>query len=344
IFFAWREGTFPLTLSAAPLLLLAAWGMFLLVENRQRPALAVSLVFSGQIVLILSYYFITARFAAEFLPLLFFLALAAVRFGRATWNAAVCVLLPVAALVTLGSTFSWHMFYAKPGMDIPESWWHSLNRTVNVDPLRVAPLPGEDRYDVSLMPCVEIHGSPADVARGRTHDGGALTLFARTFALAIGLQFGGSFTVTPPNGATRLVGVLALPDRDKSCFARDAVLRVATAAGATLFESARIRGNFDPTPLAVDLPPDAGPLTIALVDTDGRHECDYLNFLSLQFVAPSRQPAMSNGDSPAPVALATSAVIVDSSHPINGIGDVEGTALQLDGVMYARGFSLQAPT
>src|SRR5262249_23523540 len=53
IFFAWREGTFPLTLSAAPLLLLAAWGMFLLVENRQRPALAVSLVFSGQIVLIL---------------------------------------------------------------------------------------------------------------------------------------------------------------------------------------------------------------------------------------------------------------------------------------------------
>lgn len=281
LFFGWRETNFPLTLCCLPILLMAVAGLWILVKERRWMGLMIMVLFVGEALLVASYFFVSWRYSTDFLPLIIFAALSAVFLHTRPIRLPVLALLP-SAVMTLGATLSWHLFYATPDVDIPAEWKRFLQLSLMPDlsESRMQTTP-QDRA-IAMLPSFQVVGDPRDVRRNVAHNGAPLSLSSRWFATGVGLRFRGAFTISVPPNAERLTGVIALPDSDRSCNLRSAKVVITRSNGQTLFEGRDIRGNFETTILDLPLTAGDGSLRFELRDLDGRPDCDYVNLLDLR--------------------------------------------------------------
>lgn len=345
LFVEWKEPVFPLTLSSLPLILLALSGLIAVVRRRNWLALLVAAGFTGQAILICSFFFVTTRYAAEFLPLLVYLSAFGVS-GNAKIPSLSFVLVPPFAAATLASTLSWHLFFATPTVDIPRDWQNQLQSLVL--PTIQAPQDpaGTTPYAVSLLPNVTPLSAPDNVRMNLSHDGNPLSLFGRQYQVGIGLRFDGGIIIDLPPNAQELSGIVALPDQAHSCVKRRAVLQIALTDGSVLHESPLIEGFFPPYTISIRIPRGERTVSIALKDRDGRPDCDYINLLDLHVFVPASTAVSHETPQESSAPMTISPVV----HPLPGKCPLvradklnTDTPIHFDGAVESSGLSIHAP-
>jgi hypothetical protein len=131
LFFYWQEETISFSLASAWLFLGGLLGTAQILRGRRWRELAVWLVLLAQVVLILSYYFVTHRFQAEFLPLFAFgFAVLCARWNFQARGAALVRGLLVATaivsiLISVAATLDWSM---RLSGDTPPSYKSRLSQ------------------------------------------------------------------------------------------------------------------------------------------------------------------------------------------------------------------------
>lgn len=134
LFFSWREQTISLTIASVWLLLLAAYGMKWLFSNRHYSHMLLVMLTTAGTLPVLLFYFITQRYAAEFLVPLVFAASFGVYSGeilkRRLARTFVMLTIVWSIFATVQSSASWMIFGATPGVDVSPSVPDTIKRYV----------------------------------------------------------------------------------------------------------------------------------------------------------------------------------------------------------------------
>lgn len=235
LFFGWQE-------QITPLLLCSPWLLFgtsiSLFKSKKLPELRWFLLpFGLQVALILSYYFITQRYAAELIPFLLLgtiITLAGLQDSqkiiRVLW-ALVCL----STIATGISTLSWLASYASPGTDIPASYQRTLKQFF----LPTTPLPVSVPADLKLTTLAPLDLTPPtnQPQLNQTHDGAPLTLDLEPISNGIGMHTPSSITFSIPEGIRTLLFTAAVADSAANCRKAEFQVAVVNESGEELFRS-----------------------------------------------------------------------------------------------------------
>ncbi len=279
LFFGWQEQITPLLLCSPWLLFGASISTF----KSKLPELRWFLFpFGLQAILILSYYFITQRYAAELIPFLLLATIMALaglkdspKIMRVFW-ALVCF----STIATSSSTLSWLASYASPGTDIPASYQRTLKQIF----LPTTPLPVYVPADLKLTTLAPIELAPSSNPPkiNQTHDGAPLTLDLEPLSNGIGMHTPSSITFTVPNGMRILVFTAAVADSAANCRKAEFEVAVVNEAGEDLYRSKVLGFNQDnpnrPAPrneLATVALKDSKRVTF-VADPKGPNTCDHV--------------------------------------------------------------------
>jgi hypothetical protein len=278
LFLGWKEETLSLSLGSS-WLVLGALGGFLALLHRPRSALAIALVifFGLQGLLISTYYFVTQRFSAEFLPFLIFLfflwayhgfAAAPSRSTRLIWW-----FLPILALgsavVTVASTLQWNLAIND---DVPREYKIRLSRLLD----REGSVPrcrGRVIRLAALTPIVE-QKSFAPMRKDTTWDGAPLVMDGLLYSSALGMHADASATYVVPYGAVAFCAVVGLPDKSVGCPGGSVIFELRGQDGRLLYRSRTIRSGEKPESVFADLR-GVDHLTLVVTDAGDGITCDH---------------------------------------------------------------------
>ena len=276
IFFDWHEETLSFTVGSPWLLLGAALGAWALVRERgawlAKAALAALAV---QVVLISSYFFITQRYAAEFIPLLAFAyawwlshADPGTRRGRAfAW--AFAPLLVVSVLATTVSTVYWNL--ATNG-DVPLSGRARLASLFRPHG-EVSEWRGRRVFLSDVTPSEQKAGT-MELRTDQTIAGRPIVMGGRYYARGLGMHAPCTATWEVPHGAVAFEAAVGLPDEARQCGTPVVEFAVTSDDGRTLFTSGRIDSLDAARPFRVELG-GVRRLTLVLGDGGNGIDCDH---------------------------------------------------------------------
>lgn len=275
IFFGWKEQTLSLTLGSCWLVFAAALGLLSVLRRWRSWEFAVSLAFLPEIAVIVSFYFVTQRYAAEFLPILVFLFALFLRDGARTARLGgrfAFLLLGLAVLsagVTVASTLQWNMV---DNGDVPREYKARLARLIG----RSGHVSDWKGPRVSLLDLKPVQQSYSFAAArfGATWDDFPILLGNRFFARGIGMHAISRISYAVPEGATAFCAVVGLPGSSASCRVGSVVFELRDESDALLFRTGVVRAGDKPVRIDLHL---HGAKEIALVVTDAGDgiDCDH---------------------------------------------------------------------
>jgi hypothetical protein len=277
LFVGWKEETLSLSLGSS-WLVLGPFGGFIALLQRPRSALAIVLVilFGLQALLISTYYFVTQRFSAEFLPLLMFLLFVALlRLAAAPCRSTHLLwwLLPILALgsavVTVASALQWNLAIND---DVPREYKIRLSRLLD----REGSVPrcrGRVVRLAALTPIAE-QKSFAPMRKDTTWDGAPLVMDGLLYSSALGMHADASATFVVPNGAVAFCAVVGLPDKSVGCAGGSVIFELRGQDGRLLYRSRTIRSGEGPESVFADLR-GIDHLTLAVTDAGDGITCDH---------------------------------------------------------------------
>jgi hypothetical protein len=276
LFLGWKEETLSLTFGSSWLVLGAALGVLALLRRpRSTLAIAVAVLFGGQALLISTYYFVTQRFSAEFLPLLMFLFSAYLGVSAAPTRPARVIswLLPILALgsaaVTVASTLQWNQAIND---DVPLEYKVRLTKLLDREGSAprcrgtVVRLP-------DLKPIAE-QASFAPMRKDATWNGVPLIMDRVYYPSALGMHANASVTYSVPSGAVAFCAVVGLPDRSVSCPGGSVTFELRDQDGRLLYRSRTIRSGEGPESVFADLR-GVDRLTLVVTDAGDGVDCDH---------------------------------------------------------------------
>jgi hypothetical protein len=275
IFFGWKEQTLSLTLGSSWLVIGAVLGVVALVRRSRPWETLIALAFVPEVALIATFYFVTQRYAAEFLPLLVFLfSVFLIETGRRGRPASrfgwfLLVLAVFSSVVTLASTLEWNLW---DNGDAPIEYKVRLAHLLALEG-RAPGCPGPCQSLTDLAPLGQ-SSSYAPARFNRTFDDKPIGLEHRLYAKGIGMHANSRITYRVPEGAVALCAIVGLPDSSSSCRSGSVVFEVRDETDRLLANTRVIR-TFDPAvPMRVDL---RGAKEISLVIEDGGDgiDCDH---------------------------------------------------------------------
>lgn len=275
LFFGWKEETLSLALGSSWLLLGGILGAFALLRRpRSGLKIAVALLFLAQALVISTYYFVTERFAAEYLPFLIFLfaaylgATSPEQPSRRVFLPVLLGLALVSSVVTVGSTLQWNQ--AVNG-DVPSDYKLRLAQLL----YREASMPGDHRELVQLgdLEPLAQQGSDAPVQKNTTWDRLPLVFGSIYYRKGLGMHATSSATYAVPAGANAFRALVGFPDSTIRCPNGSVVFELRDQNDRLLYRSAMIRTGYDPEQVQVDLR-GVDRLTLVVDDAGDGTECD----------------------------------------------------------------------
>ena len=284
LFFGWTEQTASLTLVSPWLLAGAGIGAILLLRRPRPIPLLLASLFLLQCVLIGSFYFVTQRYAAEFLPLLALLFagfLSAVPLDTRAGRPVPAILLCLAAFsaaATVASTLHWNLVY---NGDAPESWKVRLGHLLT--PGSALPRWEGSRISLSGLATSAESADFAPLRRDATIEGAQIRFRGREERSGLGMHAEAAATWSVPAGAVAFEALAGLPDEVNQCEAASVVFEVVGGSGRVLFRSGVVRSAAPPVPVHVDLNGET-TLTLAVHDAGDGHDCDHGTWARASFL------------------------------------------------------------
>ena len=276
LFLGWKEETLSLSLGSSWLVLGAALGVLALLRRpRSALTIAVAVLFGGQALLISTYYFVTQRFSAEFLPLLMFLFSTYLGVSAAPTRSARVLgwLLPVLALgsavVTVASTLQWNQAIND---DVPLEYKVRLTKLLDREG-SVPRCSGTVVRLADLEPIAE-QALFAPMRRNATWNGVPLIMDRTYYPSALGMHANGSVTYAVPGGAVAFCAVVGLPDRSVSCPGGSVIFELRDQDDRLLYRSRTIRSGEEPESVFADLR-GVDRLTLVVTDAGEGNNCDH---------------------------------------------------------------------
>ena len=276
LFVGWKEETFSLSFGSSWLVLGAALGVLALLRHpRSALAIVVAVLLGEQALLISTYYFVTQRFSAEFLPLLMFLFSAYLGISAAPTGPGRVLgwLLPVLALgsavVTVASTLQWNQAIND---DVPLDYKIRLTKLLD----REGSVPrcrGTVVRLADLEPIAE-QAFFAPMRRNATWNGVPLIMDRTYYPSALGMHANGSGTYAVPDGAVAFCAVVGLPDRSVSCPGGSVAFELRDQDDRLLYRSRTIRSGEKPESVFADLH-RVDRLTLVVTDAGDSNNCDH---------------------------------------------------------------------
>ncbi len=287
IFFDWHEETLSFTVGSPWLLLGAALGTWRLLRDRGAwPARVALAALAVQAALISSYFFITQRYAAEFMPALSFAFawwLARVdhgtRVGRASAWAFVPLLL-VSVLATSVSTVYWNL---KTNGDVPlpgRMQLASLFRPRG----DATEWKGRRVYLSDLTPAEQKVGN-MELRNDRSIAERPIVMDGLFFPRGLGMHAPCAATWEVPPGAVAFEVAVGLTDEARRCGEPAVDFTVTSDDGRTLFASGPVDRNASATRVRVDLG-SVRRLTLTLGDGGNGIDCDHGVWGAAAFLLP----------------------------------------------------------
>lgn len=284
LFFDWREEVISLPPSAPWLVAGALAG---LVSLRRQPSRAwaalLSAAFLSPAVPILTFYFVTQRYAAELVPGLLLLLLLALRvpggpLTRGPGAAALLALVLASAVVTVASTLHWNLVY---NGDVPVEYKERLGRMLGPEePV----LPGRGkRVPLAALPLLSETAGLKPLGRERTVEGEPIRFRGRLVRWGIGMHAEATATWKVPEGAEALEALLGLPDHVNRCDVGSVVFEALDDRGTVLYRSGVVRVRELPVPVRIPLG-TARTLTLAVRDAGDGIDCDHGSWGRAAFV------------------------------------------------------------
>lgn len=294
----WKEQTVSLLVASPWLVLGALSGTLGLLKGRRWSTLLVSLALLSEVVLILSFWSASQRYAAEFLPwlLLSFVCFVAdglvLSFRKGLVLAA---LVAVSITATVSSTLSWHAFYASPDVDVPRAWQGRLLTWFRVVP----PIPswaGKRVYLDTLEPrdISSSYAAPEFAWPSRTKQ----TWGPAEFEHAVFAHAQARIRFDVPPGATAIESLLSLAETGRNCQSASLRFRILgdddallyesdlfTSAGAPLADGSVAPKTSRPCFVRVPLH-GASQVTLAVDDGGNGIDCDHGSFFMPAFLIP----------------------------------------------------------
>jgi hypothetical protein len=291
LFFDWREEALSLTLGSSWLILGAALGALVLLRRpRSRWTIVIVLCFAVQALIISTYYFVTERFAAEYLPfliLLYSVYLAAPterRVPRRDLSPVFLVLAVFSALVTVGSTIQWNQAV---NTDVPTEYKIRLARLFF--PAGSPPNSYGKVVQLADLETLSQYASFAPMTRNTTFDGSPIVFKSVYYSKGLGMHATGRATYAVPAGATAFWAVVGLPDDTTRCETGSVVFELRDQTDRVLYRSPTIRIGDDPAHINIGLE-GVRSLTLVVNDAGDGPDCDHAAWGAPSFILGSSNP------------------------------------------------------
>ena len=270
----WREQTISLTFSSCGIMFFAALGLPRLLR-RQAPTLltVVAACFVAQALVILTYFFITQRYAAEFLPLLAVLVAAAAMTVTHSRRLVLTLgtLSSFSIAFTVLSDLDWSMMYNQHGPNAYRRW---LAESL-LPPIVLAE--GTDRVYLSDMTPLEEHHSGSKTQPDRSAVNNPLIRIGTLFPKGLGMRANASSTYAIPEDRNRLQAIIMPANESEHCFDSSMEFQVISERGESLFQSGVMRPRALPQTLDIPLG-DSRSVTLILSDAGDGSNCDLGNW------------------------------------------------------------------
>ena len=280
VFIFWREETIGLLLSAPWIVLLSLFGFWRVLRLRIACSYVPLLCFLAQSVLICTFYFITERYSAEFLPLLIFLCSlslsAALNSKRA--RCTIHILGVFSCVVSISSALSWNVF-ANPLM--PENV-RSLYFQFHQHRLVLPEWDGDFVYLSDIMP-EEEKSSFRQSKRDVTIDDRPLSLWGKVYKKGLGAHAKYQALYQVPKGAVEFRAVVGLAD--EVLFSQLVSLRftVVDENERLLFDSGRMTSFARPQLVQIPLG-GIGRIALRIYDEGDSNLYDHGNWAEAAFL------------------------------------------------------------
>lgn len=284
LFFEWKEHTFSLTFASAWLVLGAILGAVWLRKSGIPLVRTIALLLALESVLIAAFYFVTQRYASEFLPLLVFLfAIFLARVPGKGWlgrilPGSLLVLVVISSAVTLGSTLHWNLMY---NGDAPFSYKQRLARLWTPE-ASSAGWSGHQIFLSELDSIRETH-SERPMKKDTTWDGAPISFRGLVYERGIGMHANSEVTFAVPKAAVAFRAIIGLPDSVNTCQPASTVFELLGDGRTQLYRSPPVRIGAPPTAIRADL---GGSRTLTLVVSDGGDgiDCDHGTWAMAEFL------------------------------------------------------------
>lgn len=276
----WREQTLSLSIGSVWLVILAVCGFVQILARRVPPILALySVCLLAEALLVMSYLFVTQRYAGDIVPLLSLLTLIAIASGSfsAKRFALLSLLAVASAVTTMGSTLEWNMTY---NGDAPKVYKDKLARLFH--PYLVT---FDDSKPVvylsDLVPTAQAFTFKA-AQRDRSAMEGPLMVNGITVPKGLGMHSRASITFAVPNAMEGFRSLVALSPDVRGCDKAAVQFEVQNDRGETLFKSSVMGPRAEPEVVDVKL---GGATSVSLLVHDGGNgiNCDHAHWLWAAF-------------------------------------------------------------
>ena len=235
--------------------------------------------FSVEAFIIASYFFVTQRYAADFLPILTLLLTIAIVSTplRARTLLALSVLVFWSSVVTAAATLDWNMAY---NGDTPTTYKQKL-RGLFIPTIDLPVRSGKIAYLSDLAPTGE-KSTFAPMARNMSALHEPFSLGEQTFPSGIGMHAHASVTYQVPPEMRSFTSILAISPSMMQCNKTSLRFRVRSGAGAILFESGLLNGRAPAQLLDLSLG-DAHEITLEVDGLSDGYDCDHGNWIMANF-------------------------------------------------------------
>lgn len=275
----WREQTISLTFASCAVMLFAALGFVALLRRKGPPLLAVYVVcLLAQALLILTYFFITQRYAADFLPLLAAgIAAASLSFSyKRALVATLGVLSIFSITATSLSALDWTMAF---NQHAPNPVRRRLAQAF-LPPLALGDAV-ERAYLSDLTPVAE-RDSGTPMRRDKSAVGNQLSWLGTLFPKGLGMRANASATFSVPPGFDRFQSIVMPAHESTHLYDCSMEFRLTNDSGEELFRSGAMGDRSLPQTVNVALN-GTSTLTLSLSSGDGQPRGDFGNWNMASF-------------------------------------------------------------
>jgi hypothetical protein len=276
----WREQSIPYPVAATWLVVLASVGLWCIRKMERRTLLiSYALCLMVQVLLILSFYFVTQRYSSELLPLLCLLVLPwllCTNFSRLTAGGLGLVVL-FSSYATVASTLDWNMIHNGDSSFA----YKRLLRSAFMPVAKLSSFSGEVMYLSDMRPIDEV-ASFVPMRGDRNVEGGELEVGGVIYPKGIGVHAHSRLTYAVPAEAEVFSALLSPSPSEMKCTLMSYRMRALGPHDTVLFESMTFNHRSAAVPIDLDVR-GLSTLTLEVISTDSRIDCDHGNWVMAQF-------------------------------------------------------------
>lgn len=276
----WREQTIPLVVASPWLIVCSVLSLATFGGLQRRGVFLIALFcFLLQTALILSFYFVTQRFAAEFLPLLSFLLVPWLwrTHGKKFLISILGVLVLWSMYATIASTLDWNMAH---NGDTDLSYKRVLSGLFS-QKVRLTDFSGEVVYLSDLAPTHETTSFVA-VARDKNAKGEPLEVRGEPYPKGLGTHAYTKVAYAVPKGRSTFAAIVGPSLSEMNCEKMSYRMRVSDEKGGILLETEPFSSRTTPVPVEIKLG-DASVIVLEVDPLQDGIDCDHANWVMAQF-------------------------------------------------------------